>query len=182
MKSLFAGINSIFCAALALALLAGCYAPDDPKGAGKTKPGKEAAVLYFHIETSPDGTPFSQQVNVPRGTAEPINVEVKPFLESGSLLEATLVDTDKFGGFALLLQFNQHGVFALDSYTSANRGRRIAVFAQFGDQRWIAAPLINRRISNGMLQFTPDLTREEAEYVVAGLNNVAAKLKKRGAL
>ena len=56
----------------------------------------------------------------------------------------------------------------------------IAIFSQFGeemkDYRWLAAPVINRRISDGVLVFTPDATREEAEEIALGLNNVAKKV------
>ena len=180
MKIRAPGINTNLCAFLATALLLlGCASPDDPNAMGKSKKGKEAAMIMFHIETPSDGTPYTQTVEVPRGSAKTMNVETAPFLDTGHLVEAMLVQTDKFGGFALRLQFNQHGAFALDTYTSANRGRHLAIFCMFGAERWVAAPLITRRISNGLLQFTPDLTREEAEYVVTGLNNVAARLKKR---
>ncbi len=37
-------------------------------------------------------------------------------------------------------------------------------------------PRINRRISNGELVFTPDATREEAERIVKGVNNVSKKI------
>ena len=39
----------------------------------------------------------------------------------------------------------------------------------------MAAPRIARRISNGVISFTPDATRDEAEQIAIGLNNVAIK-------
>ena len=43
---------------------------------------------------------------------------------------------------------------------------------------WLAAPLIRRPIADGVLTFTPDASREEAEKIVKGLNNVTEKIKK----
>ena len=43
--------------------------------------------------------------------------------------------------------------------------------------RWLAAPMITRPIENGVIAFTPDCTREEADIFVLGLNNVAIKLE-----
>jgi len=45
--------------------------------------------------------------------------------------------------------------------------------------RWLAAPLINRRMADGMITFTPDASREETEKFVEGLNNSAKKLNSR---
>ena len=50
---------------------------------------------------------------------------------------------------------------------------------QFGEKgkqsRWLAAPQFTRLISNGILQFTPDASREETEEIAKGLNNIAKK-------
>jgi hypothetical protein len=39
------------------------------------------------------------------------------------------------------------------------------------------APLITGRINNGLLSFTPDMTRDEATEFVKGLNNVAKQFQ-----
>ena len=36
---------------------------------------------------------------------------------------------------------------------TAHRGRRIGIFSQFGDARWLAAPVMNKRIADGVLVF-----------------------------
>lgn len=183
MKFQSLGFNINLCLGLALAFwLSACKAPGTAEPKPHQKPGKEQALLALHLETHADGTPHSSNITVPRGATTPLSVEATPFLDSGSLLEAAVVETDKFGGFAMKLQFNQHGIFALDTITSANRGRHLAILCQYGDKRWLAAPLITRRVSDGLLQFAADVSREEADYIVRGLNNVAAKLKKKGAL
>jgi hypothetical protein len=65
----------------------------------------------------------------------------------------------------------------LEQYTASNPGKRVAIFSQFGkklDQaRWLAAPVIYRRISDGVLTFTPDTDLKEAEEIELGLNNHA---------
>ena len=68
----------------------------------------------------------------------------------------------------------------LEQFTAQYPGRRFAIAAQFGEKelemRWLAAPILNRRITDGILAFTPDASREEAELIVRGLNNTAIKL------
>jgi hypothetical protein len=95
-------------------------------------------------------------------------------------LGARIIDTP--GGFAVEIQFDQTSGLMLEQYSAANPGLHFVIFGQWGekvsDSRWLAAPLITRRIANGQLSFTPDLTRVEAERFVLGLNNVAKKLKK----
>jgi preprotein translocase subunit SecD len=84
------------------------------------------------------------------------------------------------GGFALRIQFDHRGTILLEEYTTANRGRMVAIFSQFGDElkdyRWLAAPVISRPITDGVLIFTPDTNREEAEEIATGLNNVSKKV------
>ena len=84
------------------------------------------------------------------------------------------------------MQFDRHGSWLLEQYSTQNLGRHFAIFSQFAappDQklnqgRWLAAPKLTQRITNGVLTFAPDATREEAEQIVVGLNNVAKKLHK----
>jgi hypothetical protein len=103
-------------------------------------------------------------------------------LTEARVTEARVVDG--VGGFAIRLQFDRQGTWLLESNSTANRGRRFAIFCVFNDLqnpkvvvgRWLAAPMITR-ITNGVLQFTPDATLEEAHQIVRGLNNVAKKLQ-----
>jgi hypothetical protein len=44
--------------------------------------------------------------------------------------------------------------------------------------RWLAAPLISHRIANGVLAFTPDCSREEADQLVQGLNEASKEAHK----
>jgi preprotein translocase subunit SecD len=104
-----------------------------------------------------------------------------PFLDESSITNAAVVDT-RDGGFAIQIQFSRHGMLVLDTVTTENRGRHFAIFSQFGpgkleQQRWLGAPYIGSSLTGGILIFTPNSTREEAEQVVQGLNNVAKKYK-----
>ena len=60
----------------------------------------------------------------------------------------------------------------------STRGRRLVIYCNFEDSRWLAAPVIREPIKDGLLTFTPDATREECERIVEGLNNVARELDK----
>jgi len=71
----------------------------------------------------------------------------------------------------------------LEQRSVDSRGQRFAIFCQFGpdlkESRWLAAPIVARRITDGVLVFTPDATRAEAEEIVLGLNNIARVVKKK---
>jgi preprotein translocase subunit SecD len=148
------------------ALLAGCET-----SGGKFK--KEASTLRLHLEVTPDGTGHNAPVPIYRAHPIYVNVEKDAFLNEGFIQKAEVVND--LGGFSIRIQFEQKGVWLLENVTTANKGRRIAIFSQFGDARWLAAPVLVQRITDGALQFTPDATREEAERIVRGLNNVAKR-------
>jgi len=112
-----------------------------------------------------------------------VTVEKSPFLTEGEVSEAKVVEV--MGGFTLRVQFDRQGTWLLEQYSSANRGKRFAIFSQFvsapdtklNEGRWLAAPKISKRITDGALIFTPDTTREEAQQIALGLNNVAKKVQ-----
>jgi preprotein translocase subunit SecD len=105
-----------------------------------------------------------------------VNVEKEAFLNEGNVDQASVLDQD--GVVLIKVQFDKRGSWLLENITASNPGKRIAIFSQFSEGRWLAAPLISRRIGDGVLIFTPDANRPEAERIVRGLNNVAAKAKK----
>ena len=139
--------------------------------------GKQLSTVRVHIEVNPDGTGLNELVTV---HSVVMNVEKSPFLTETDVASAEVVET--LGGFALRIQFNQHGTWALEQYSSAAPGRRVAIFSQFGKKgeqaRWLAAPRIGRRIADGVLLFTPDAAREEAGQIASGLNEFARKTQK----
>lgn len=162
---------------LTLALLAA------PILACRTSPKSEdkslLATLQLHVEASRDSSGFNESVPIYRQHPFMVTVEKIPFLNESNLSDAKVVDV--VGGFALRVQFDHAGSFMLEQYSASSQGRKIAVFCQFGenlkDVRWLAAPVISKRISDGVLIFTPDATREEAEEIALGLNHVVKKTK-----
>src|SRR2546423_789159 len=118
---------------------------------------KEASTLRLHVEVTPDGT--ENNGPVPIGRTEPavfVNVEKQPFLNEGAIEKASVVD--QIGGFAISIQFDQKGTWMLEQYSTAHKGRRVAILSQFGKVRWLGAPVMTKRIVDGKLVFTPDAT------------------------
>ena len=159
-----------------LALL--LFLPAACKSTEQKKKEKEASFLRFHIETNVDGTSHNSRVPIYRAHPILVGVERNAALDEGFMDKAEMVDADEFGNHAIKITFNETGAKRLDYITSAYKGRRLAVNARWTETRWLGAPLITRRITDGIFIFTPDATREETERILAGLNNVIAKLKK----
>ena len=155
----------LFAAVVALIATSGC------KSLGGKK---EASTLRLHMEVNP-GSEGSAPVPIYRENPVYVNVEKEAFLNEGSIAKASVVEV--MGGFSIFVQFDRRGTWLLEQYTTANRGRRIGIMSQFGQVRWLAAPKISKPITDGTLVFTPDATREEAERIVRGLNNVAKKMQ-----
>ncbi len=173
MKSRFVWFNA-YLALFALAVGAGC------KSAEERKRAKTYATFRLHLEVNPDASGRHQEIEI---SGAQLTVSDAPFLDEGNLDRAAVVDTVD-GGYAVQVQYDRHGTLVLEGVTTAHRGRRIAVFTEFGvgksaTARWLAAPIIGRRLADGVFIFTPNATREEANEIVLGLNNIARKIKKK---
>jgi hypothetical protein len=148
------------------------------------KKGKEMTFLRVFLQEEPDGSERTATVSIYRANPMRINVHKEAFLDEGNLAKASVVDD--IGGFALKLEFNRRGRWLLENQSMAFKGRHMVVAALFGDTtdklRWLAAPYISGPIKDGVLRFTPDATREEAERIALGLNNVIADVKKKALL
>jgi hypothetical protein len=165
MKMRVRGFNA-YLFLLLMALAAGC----------QTVKKKEASTLRLHLEVNPDGTERNAPVWIGRADAFPVNVEKEPFLNEAHVAQAFLVDA--LGGFQIMIQFDRRGTWLLEQYSTAAKGNRVAIFSQFGEARWLGAPVMSQRITDGTLVFTPDATRPEAQRIVRGLNSVAKELQK----
>jgi hypothetical protein len=167
-------LRGVLC--LAIALGAGCQTE-------KHKRKYQPSVLRVHIEVHPDGTNLSERVPIYRQHPFMVNVDKEPILTELNIVGAQIVDV--LGGFAIHLQFDQQGSLILEQQSVDHRGRRFALYCEFGqklkEKRWLAAPIISQRISNGVLVFTPDASREEADELVLGLNNIGREVKKKTA-
>jgi len=164
--------NTYLLAACALACLCGCQS-----AAHKRK--KQVTTLELHMESRADSSGQNTQAKILRDHPITITIQKEPFLTEAYVKAAKVVDVP--GGFELRIEFDQHGTWTMEITTAENLGKRIAVVSQFGDQlkqlRWLGAPVIHHRISDGVLTFTPDATREEAEAIALGLNNLAKKVQ-----
>ena len=164
--------NTYFLVGLVAWVVCGCSSSGDKKSK------KLLATLRLHAEANRDSTKSTESIPVYREKPVWVNIAKHPFLTEGMVASASVVDV--VGGFALRIQFDHQGTTLLEETTIANRGRKIASFCQFGedlrDFRWLAAPVINQPIHDGVLIFTPDANREEAGEIAVGLNNVAKKV------
>jgi preprotein translocase subunit SecD len=141
---------------------------------------KMVGALRAHIEVDPDPAGTSQTISVLRSDPVLVTIKSEPILTEANIVSAKVMDAT--GGFAIKIKFDENGAWLLEQYSAANPGRHFVIFGQWGDKvangRWLAAPLITRRISGGVLAFTPDCSREEADQLVLGLNNVAKAIHK----
>ena len=158
----FARYNIYLCAGAMLLLACGCKLFHR-----RTEAEREVATIQLHLERDPDGFNDTTAVSIYRSVPMEISVTTEPFLDSRDL-ESASVEDEPGGLFSIRLKFNWEGTSILDSATSSNPGRRIAVYGDFKEKRWLASPVIRQRISDGVFSFTPDATREEAERIDAG--------------
>jgi preprotein translocase subunit SecD len=164
-------LNTVLLAALALAAGPGCAARD--KHGNKIKP----AQLRLHLESYQDVPERLTTVTLGRAAPFRYSVEKGPLLKDDQIVAAALAEGE--GLYAIKIKLDHQGQTILNQVTSANSGKRIAVWADFGEVRWIGSLRIEKRITNGELTFTPDTTQEEAEKIVDGVNYLA-KLYREG--
>lgn len=170
------GFNTYLTAALFLVAFCGCQSAE-----GKRRHSQ--ATFRVHIETNLDPSGRAKSASVYRQAPVLIPIDQTPFLSEMQVKEARVKEV--VGGFAIEVQLDQRGTWLLEQYTTSNLGKRMAIFCQFmsptkdnvGEGRWLAAPRIAHRITDGVLLFTPDATLEEAHQIVVGLNNSAKKLQ-----
>lgn len=144
----------------------------------RSKADKAQARLTVTVESNREAKGRSESITVSRAQPITLNIQSSALLNETHVAEARIMET--FAGFTILIQFDSMGTHLLEQFTAQYSGRRFAIAAQFGEKemqmRWLAAPILNRRITDGILAFTPDASREEAELIVRGLNNTAIKL------
>jgi hypothetical protein len=152
MKALPRTFNIYLALALVLGLTGGCETPK------KT----QTAMLRVHIEMSTDPTGTSQDISVLRSDPVLVTVRREPILSEANMGSTKVIDAR--GGFAMEVKFDENGTWLLEQYSAANRGLHFVIFGQWGekraDGRWLAAPVISQRLSNGVLAFTPGCSRE----------------------
>jgi hypothetical protein len=161
-------INCYLALVASLACLCGCLSPEEKQKR------QEASTLRLHLQMDFDTGEKTQLIEVIRAKPTVLRVEKVPFLDESHLVDAAIVET--IGGVAIMVKFDFHGTLALESVSTTHRNKCVAIFSLFTEGRWLAAPQLNTRITDGTLIFTPDATREEAERIVRGLNNIAIQM------
>ncbi|HUL51449.1 MAG TPA: hypothetical protein VLU94_02570 [Candidatus Nitrosotalea sp.] len=171
----------------ALLLASGCKSPEQKKH------DKTLATFRVFLEAPADSRPPPQSLQGVLGgnavveiAGASIVVNNTPLLDESMVEKAMIMETQD-GGFALQIILDSHGKLMLESVTTANPNRHLGILSRWGvdkqvTQRWLAAPMISAPISEGVLIFTPNTTREEADQIVLGLSNVVKKRKKESAL
>jgi len=160
----------------ALLLGAGCQSANSSGGESK-----KLSALRLHIESNagPRDT-TSQTISLIRADPVSLNIVTTPILTEADIVASRVLDTT--AGFAVEVKFSPTGTLMLEQYSASYPGKHFAVFGQWGekgtDGRWLAAPLISHRITDGILSFTPDMNRDDAYRLVLGLNNVSKKIAK----
>jgi hypothetical protein len=165
--------NLYLMALLAVTLAFGCSTfkkkkHDEPLGA-----------LRVHIESSANAEGGGQTVTVPRDDPMLLTISKEPVLTEDHILKVSLIETP--GGFSIQVRFDETGAWTLEQFSAAYAGNHFVIFGQWGDKlkdgRWLAAPLITGRNASGTLTFTPDMSHDEAQKLVTGLNNAAKKIQ-----
>lgn len=139
------------------------------------------STLRIHMAVAADTAKNSTEETVSVLRAEPVQITIdrQPILTEANLVAAKVVDTPDSP--AIELRFDGNGTWILEQYSAGNPGGHFVIFGQWGkdltNSRWLAAPLISQRINNGILSFTPDMSRDEATNFVFGLNNVARQFQ-----
>lgn len=172
-----ARFNFYLLAACGLMLAGGCQLFPHKEEKKAEEPKIEVTTIELHQEVNSDGIKDNSPVAIYRAAPFMVNVDTEPFLDTADVSEASIVDQEG-GLFEIRLKFTWRGSALLETITSSNPGKRIAVYCDFGEKRWLAAPVVRGRITDGTLTFTPDATRKEAERIVEGLNKIAKELKK----
>jgi len=146
---------------------------------GKPKKDKEITTLRLHMESNAYSPERTSLIPIGRGPLMYVRLDKPWVLNEGDVLRASVIDNiDNTGTWAIAVQFDGHGTILLDNITSRYHLMRIGIWARYTEARWLAAPMITRRITNGLFVFTPDCSREEAERIVLGLNHVARQTHK----
>lgn len=141
------------------------------------------AAMRVHIEVSPDTAENwakdTETIKVLRADPVEVTVDKTPILTEGNIVAAKVISTPDAP--AIEVRFDDNGTFILEQYSAANPGRHFVIYGEWGKDlkqgRWLAAEYISHRINDGILSFTPDMSRDEANQLVEGLNNAAKQFQ-----
>ncbi len=162
----FLEFSKLWWLVLLLPLLWGC--------ASTSSDSRQYSTLRLFAGVNPDRTGKHQVVPIYQRSNIRITVASEPFLDEGYVQEARIVET--LGGFSVRVRYDRRGTGLLQNATHRIQGRHLAIQAGFPEIRWLASIFLEEPLEEGVLEFVPDATREEAERFVLGLNNVAKRI------
>ncbi len=136
------------------------------------------SLVKFFLETPQGSNNKVQEVEVYRAYPEKIYIGTREFLDERDFEEVNIIDTPD-GGFMIEFILTAEGSGILQNITGRYRGRRMVIFANFGDPRYLGAPKIDRLITDGNIRITPDASREEAERFALGMKNTIRQIKRK---
>jgi hypothetical protein len=155
---------------------ASLVAPEAEASEKKKDKPKAIERIRVHVESRRDLKERTLPAVVGRSNPSEYWIEKLPILNEIHLDRA--VFHEELGGFAVELQFDSMGTKLLESHSSAAAGRHLVVATEIdGETRWLAAPLMRKRLGDGRLVFSPDASREETERMVKDLNAAVKKRK-----
>jgi hypothetical protein len=165
---------NLFLLLAALPLLGGC----DSFGHSD----EHLSTVAIYVSVGPNSSAFkgaTETVSVLRSDPVQVTIDKQPILTEGDIVAAKVVNTPAAPG--IILRFDPMGTVVLEQTSATNPGGHFVIYGQWGkdlkNRRWLMAPLITNRIHDGILSFTPDMSRDEAAQFVLGLNNVAKKFQ-----
>ena len=164
--------NLYLLVALLIGGLAGGCASEKHK-----KDKDKLGTLRVHVASHGNLPDHGETVKVLRANPVEVTISSDAILSEGNVLKASVIDTPG-GGFAIKVQFDETGAWTLEQNAAANPGGHFVIFGQWPGStgRWLAAPIITRRIANGELIFNADCSREEARKLVDGVNLSAKQI------
>jgi hypothetical protein len=180
MKTRLLAFNIYLCGLALLSLGSGCLGnlPLSTKTkyvSDESDPQKQLTMLRLHGESNPDPTGRTVAVPILRSQPMMATIDREAFLSEDNVLSAEVVDEP--AGFSVQVTFDRRGEWLLEQASVRLQGRRIVVFAKFGPERWLGAPVVHGVLADGKFKFMPDATREEADRITRGLRNYARQAK-----
>ena len=143
-------------------------------GGCKSKPPENAVTMTMHLPAT---------VTTPQDRRVPVilRAPTMSFLVDGvAVFTEDDLDSAEFKedaeGFRMRFTFNTAGTIRLDVLTNEHRGSLVVVYL---NNQPVGVPQLKHRIVDGMFEFTPNVSREEAELLIAGLNAMIEYKKKR---
>ena len=135
-------------------------------GCATGKKPQELSAIRFFLGINPDSSERHRFVPLYQESDLRIAVADEPFLDEGHVEEASIEEV--VGGFQVRIRFDRRGAGLLQNATHRFRNRHLAIHAFIPEGVWLAAPVMDRGIDDGVLRFTPRISRGEGRAAGGG--------------